>query len=93
MTGPKPENGAEGLKKYDPDAYQFLDDFYGGRIEVTKVEPRRRAVGDPSKPPVPRVPRDSLVARGIVARLTSYKPGGTEIGQFFADARNDKLGR
>jgi alpha-glucosidase len=86
MTGPKPENGAEGLKKYDPDAYQFLDDFYGGRIEVTKVEPRRRTVGDPSKSPVPRVPRDSLVARGIVAQLTACKPGGTKIGDFFADA-------
>jgi hypothetical protein len=87
MTGPKPESGAEGLKKYDPDAYQLLDDFYGGRIEVTKVEPRvRRAAGDSSKPPAPRVPRDSLVARSIVVKLTAYKVGGTKIGDFFADA-------
>jgi hypothetical protein len=87
MTGPKPENGAEGLKKYDPDAYQLLDDFYGGRIEVTKLEPRvRRPTGDASKPPAPRVPRDSLVARGIVAKLTAYKVGATKISEFFTDA-------
>ena len=35
MTGPKPENGPEGLKKYDPAAYALFDDFYRGRIPVT----------------------------------------------------------
>src|SRR6266516_1480871 len=47
MTGPKPENGRDGLKKYDPDAYALLDDFYSGRIEITRVEPdkRRRRTG------------------------------------------------
>src|SRR6266568_100643 len=38
MTGPKPENGPAGLKKYDPDAYALLDDFYSGRLEITRVE-------------------------------------------------------
>lgn len=38
MTGPKPENGPEGLKKYDPDAFALLDDFYRGRIEVGKSD-------------------------------------------------------
>jgi alpha-glucosidase len=42
MTGPKPDNGPEGLKSYDPEAYRLLDDFYQGRLEVTRVEPRRR---------------------------------------------------
>jgi hypothetical protein len=42
MTGPKPENGPEGLKKYDPEAYALFDDFYSGRIAIEKVEPRRR---------------------------------------------------
>jgi hypothetical protein len=42
MTGPKPENGPEGLKKYDPEAYALFDDFYGGRIDVGKAKPRRR---------------------------------------------------
>ena len=42
MTGPKPENGPEGLKKYDPEAYALMDDFYSGRIKIPKVEPRRR---------------------------------------------------
>jgi hypothetical protein len=42
MTGPKPENGPEGLKKYDPEAYALMDDFYSGRIEIGKAEPRLR---------------------------------------------------
>ena len=42
MTGPKPENGPDGLKKYDPEAYQLMDDFYSGRMKIPKVEPRRR---------------------------------------------------
>lgn len=42
MTGPKPENGPDGLRKYDPEAFALLDDFYGGRIDVGKAEPRRR---------------------------------------------------
>ena len=45
MTGPKPENGPEGLKKYDPDAFAFMDDFYSGRIDIGKSEPRRRRGG------------------------------------------------
>lgn len=84
MTGPKPENGPEGLKKYDPDAYALLDDFYSGKIEIDKVEPRIRPAG---AGPAARLPRDSLVARGIVARLTSYKVGETKISDFYTDAR------
>ena len=38
MTGPKPENGPEGLKKYDPEAYALFDDFYSGRIAVGKMD-------------------------------------------------------
>jgi alpha-glucosidase len=38
MTGPKPENGAEGLKKYDPEAFGLLDEFYSGRMKIPKVE-------------------------------------------------------
>src|SRR5438445_13863931 len=34
MSGPKPENGAEGLRKYDPDAFALLDDFYSGRMKI-----------------------------------------------------------
>jgi alpha-glucosidase len=41
MTGPKPENGPEGLKKYDPEAFALFDDFYRGRIPVGKVDRRR----------------------------------------------------
>jgi hypothetical protein len=31
MSGPKPENGPEGLKKYDPEAFALFDEFYSGR--------------------------------------------------------------
>jgi hypothetical protein len=34
MTGPKPENGTEGLKKYDPEAFQLFDKFYKGKLAV-----------------------------------------------------------
>ena len=44
MTGPKPENGREGLRKYDPEAFALMDDFYSGRIDIGKVEPRGRRV-------------------------------------------------
>jgi hypothetical protein len=32
MTGAKPENGPEGLKKYDPEAFTLFDEFYSGRM-------------------------------------------------------------
>jgi len=38
MTGPKPANGPEGLKHYDPDAFRLFDDFYRGRIRIAKME-------------------------------------------------------
>jgi alpha-glucosidase len=41
MTGPKPENGTEGLKKYDPDAFALLDEFYSGRMAISRVALRR----------------------------------------------------
>jgi hypothetical protein len=42
MTGPKPENGREGLREYDPEAFALMNDFYSGHIEIGKVEPRGR---------------------------------------------------
>jgi alpha-glucosidase len=41
MTGPKPENGTQGLKKYDPQAFALLDELYSGRMAVGKREPRK----------------------------------------------------
>lgn len=46
MTGAKPENGREGLKKYDPDAFVLLDDFYSGRMKVGKVSGRMTSEND-----------------------------------------------
>lgn len=40
MTGPKPEDGPEGLKNYDPEAYQLFDNFYQGKMPVEPVAPR-----------------------------------------------------
>ncbi len=42
MTGPKPEDGPEGLKKYDPEAFALLADFYSGRMKVPPVAPMER---------------------------------------------------
>ncbi|HTQ36846.1 MAG TPA: hypothetical protein VMH77_07405 [Steroidobacteraceae bacterium] len=39
MTGPKPGNGAEGLKNYDPEAFRLFDDFYQGRLAVRPFLP------------------------------------------------------
>lgn len=36
MTGPKPGDGPNGLKQYDPDAYALFDDFYNGRITIVQ---------------------------------------------------------
>lgn len=41
MTGPKPADGPEGLKQYDPEAYALLDEFYGGKIPIARVEKAR----------------------------------------------------
>ncbi len=42
MNGAKPENGPEGLKKYDPDAFALLDEFYSGRMKVALVPAEER---------------------------------------------------
>ncbi len=38
MQGPKPENGKEGLRKYDPEAFALFDDFYSGRIKIDELK-------------------------------------------------------
>jgi hypothetical protein len=48
MTGPKPENGPEGLKKYDPEAFALLDEFYSGRMKIERIEPHLRAAKERS---------------------------------------------
>ena len=47
MKGPKPANGREGLKAYDPEAFALLDEFYSGRKEVKPIQ-------RPAKPSGPR---------------------------------------
>ena len=36
MKGDKPENGPDGLKKYDPDAFALFDELYSGRMTSHK---------------------------------------------------------
>jgi hypothetical protein len=42
MKEPKPQNGPQGLKTYDPEAYALLDDFYTGRVPIAEAAPRIR---------------------------------------------------
>jgi alpha-glucosidase len=42
MSGPKPANGREGLRAYDPEAFALFDDFYEGRIPIGRVPGRQR---------------------------------------------------
>jgi alpha-N-arabinofuranosidase len=37
MTGPKPENGPAGLKAYDPDAFALFDEFFSGRMNISRA--------------------------------------------------------
>jgi uncharacterized protein len=39
MRGPKPANGPEGLKAYDPEAFALFDEFYSGRMKIALMEP------------------------------------------------------
>ncbi len=34
MTGPKPNNGRDGLRQYDPEAFALMGDFYQGRLKI-----------------------------------------------------------
>jgi alpha-glucosidase len=47
MKGPKPADGREGLKNYDPEAFGLMDDFYGGRIEIKRLPPKALAEKKP----------------------------------------------
>ena len=63
MEGTKPANGPDGLKQYDPDAFTLVDDFYSGRIQVTRVEPRPRRVQSADEENAPAsVPRPGPAA-------------------------------
>ena len=42
MTGTKPDNGREGLRKYDPETFALLDEFYRGRMKISKIDTNNR---------------------------------------------------
>jgi alpha-glucosidase len=47
MTDPKPAIGPAGLKAYDPDAFALYDEFFGGRMDISRSTPAdSREFGD-----------------------------------------------
>lgn len=44
---PKPADGPEGLRAYDPDAYALLDDLYTGRLPIARNPSRTRLKAEP----------------------------------------------
>jgi len=49
MTGTKPDNGREGLSKYDPEAFALLDEFYSGRMKISTINAHNRFYQDESE--------------------------------------------
>lgn len=47
MKEPKPKNGPEGLKAYDPEAFGLFDDFYQGRIASARLPATPRGTRNP----------------------------------------------
>lgn len=37
MKGDKPENGRDGLKQYDPEAFALMDELFSGRMKIAKA--------------------------------------------------------
>jgi alpha-glucosidase len=51
MRGPKPADGRQGLKTYDPEAFALMDDFYSGRIAIGTLAPKRSEEKKPEERP------------------------------------------
>lgn len=79
LLHPRPKDGREGLKQYDPDAFKLFDDFYSGRIAIASVPP-------PTGYDEWRPSSDNLLARAIVGKLAAYKVGETKLSGFLGDA-------
>jgi len=88
FQGARPDPGTEGLKKYDPEAFALFDQFYSGKMDIPKLEPRNRGrarrVGE--------VGSNRTPAGRVVGRLNSYKIGETKLTQLYADAGVAALG-
>lgn len=54
IQGPRPENGPEGLRKYDPPAFALLDDLYSGRLPIERVKIRELPAQAPAQETVLR---------------------------------------
>ena len=60
MKGAKPALGRQGLKAYDSEAFTFLDDFYGGRMEPptsNTVAPGKSLLTEAGQTNAPSIPR------------------------------------
>lgn len=88
LRGTRPEPGTEGLKKYDPEAFALFDEFYSGKMDIPKLEPRngRRS------PRMGEVGGNRSPAGRVVGRLNSYKVGETKLSDLLTDAGMTALG-
>lgn len=82
FQGARPDTGTEGLKKYDPEAFALFAEFYSGKMDIPKLEPRNRGRAQR----VGEVGSNRTPAGRVVGRLNSYKIGETKISQLYADA-------
>jgi hypothetical protein len=53
MTGPKPADGREGFKEYDPEAFALMDDFYSGRIDIEFTGSRSASLSNSNQQKAP----------------------------------------
>ena len=66
IPDPKPEDGPEGLRKYDPEGFTLVDNFYGGRTQITKIEARgSRVRTDTDSPTTNSSPVKRTAAQGV----------------------------
>ena len=81
MTGPKPADGPEGLRKYDPEAFALLDQIYQGKLPVTRVQVTEL------KPEPPARERElRSTATGAVASIRFRNGTAQELRLFWLDS-------
>ncbi len=69
LVGPKPENGPDGLRKYDPEAFALLDEIYSGRVTVGRVAGVQPAPTPPDREADTRSTRDWQATTILFANL------------------------
>jgi alpha-glucosidase len=68
---PKPARGREGLRKYDPDAFDLLDQIYSGKLEVAKLQLRLLPALPPEREAAVRSLRSDATATVLFVNNTA----------------------